>query len=525
LSPERYRTSLYVASIVSEFVPPRVDVRGAVWNYLKKVAAEKELKIIEGEKMQNIVFNGTAMGFRVKDAPRDRLYLLSIRPVGENVRNWRKNDNRDAAKKALDFCDTLGPIIAVGLQGESLVFERASYSQDEMIDVSEWEVSCPCKRPATKENLRDFIRKTGGTRYENVYQRIPEDNEFHIFTDTYIQGGDPLTQLKSVLRDYGEVFGPRSLEISKEFGQKFRRDRKSAFIFLENGEMLEKCYKALKIFFDSNGIPTQYVNDATITDKMKYPGVKANLLLEILTKMGRPPVVLQAPEEMFINDGFLCLSDITSTPRKLFGALFTYSKQGLNVKGEVQIYPDIEFEATEDYIDITEKNIDLLAKKVNALMGGRSLKIDILLTKSWKQENVQRLVKALAENNTETERAYYLSSRTSQFVDDYFESNEKSLRHPYLVLGEKMGFLRTSTDIRFYPHLFSYYVELVWPEDEKLKREDLEKILWLVKKRIYRIQEFYVLKRAEPVYIFNNVRKMYIANIKESLSIPLRLLI
>lgn len=267
------------------------------------------------------------------------------------------------------------------------------------------------------------------------------------------------------------------------------------------------------------------MNDATITDKMKYPGVKANLLLEILTKMGRPPVVLQAPEEMFINDGFLCLSDITSTPRKLFGALFTYSKQGLNVKGEVQIYPDIEFEATEDYIDITEKNIDLLAKKVNALMGGRSLKIDILLTKSWKQENVQRLVKALAENNTETERAYYLSSRTSQFVDDYFESNEKSLRHPYLVLGEKMGFLRTSTDIRFYPHLFSYYVELVWPKDEKLKREDLEKILWLVKKRIYRIQEFYVLKRAEPICIFNNVRKMYIGNIEERLSIPLRLLI
>lgn len=192
----------------SESVPPRADVRGALWKHFKEVAEKKELKIIEGEKVQNIVFNSTAMGFRVKDAPRDRLYLLSFRPVGENVRNWRKNDNRDAAKKALDFCDTLGSKIAVRLQSESLVFERASYSDDDVIDIFEWEVSCPCKRPATKENLRDFIRKTGDTRYENVYQRIPEDNEFHIFTDTYIQGGDPLTQLKSVLRDYGEVFGP-----------------------------------------------------------------------------------------------------------------------------------------------------------------------------------------------------------------------------------------------------------------------------------------------------------------------------
>ena len=34
-----------------------------------------------------------------------------------------------------------------------------------------------------------------------------------------------------------------------------------------------------------------------------------------------------------------------------------------------------------------------------------------------------------------------------------------------------------------------------------------------------------VLKKVEPVYIFNNVRKMYLGEIRERLAIPLRLLI
>lgn len=527
MSVEKYATSLYVASLPSESIPSRVQLRNSLWDYFGQLAKDGTIQLKEDEKGQTIIFNETLIFFRVNDAPTDGLYLLAFLPVGRDVPNWRKADNQKAARNVLDFCDLLGSKITIQLPDEILTFKRMSYSDNSMIDISGWEIECPYKRPARKESLRDFIQKTATTKYEYTYQCIPQDNTFHVFTDTYIDGGDPLTQLKSVIRDYGKVYGPKSLEIAKEFGEKLDRKQACVFIFLENGKLLEQWYKQLKVFFDSNSIPTQYVNDITITNKMRLPGVKANLLLEMLTKMGRPPIVLQAPEEMFVNDGFLCLSDIVTTPKKLFGALFTYSKQGLNVKGEVQIYEDIEYETTEDSIEIPEQSIDLLAKKASVLFGSRALKIDILLTKAWKKENVQRLVKSLRKNKVETDRVYHLSSRRCRFVDEYLESsvNIRSLNHPYLILGPRTGFLRTSTDIRFYAHLFSYYVELVWPEDIKLEREDLEKILWLVKKRIYRIQEFHVLKKVEPVYIFSNVRKMYLGEIEERLAIPLRLLI
>jgi hypothetical protein len=60
--------------------------------------------------------------------------------------------------------------------------------------------------------------------------------------------------------------------------------------------------------------------------------------------------------------------------------------------------------------------------------------------------------------------------------------------------------------------------KLIYPENESLEESDLKKILWLVKKRIYRIQEFGVLKIPEPINIFKNVQKC-LGELKETLTI------
>lgn len=300
------------------------------------------------------------------------------------------------------------------------------------------------------------------------------------------------------------------------------------FVFLEAKNMLESWYRTLKVFFDSNHIPTQYIDEKTVTEKLaRFPGVRANLILEMLTKMDKPPIVLQAPEGIFINDGFLCLSDIVSTSQRLFGALFTFSKQGSNQQEEVQIYDDIHFESpSEQSLNIDDENISLLSRKIQKLIG-RSLKIDILLTKIWKEENVAKLVKELLEKKIETKKVYYISSGTSRFVDEYLldQNNYRSYIHPFIKVGKRTAFLKTCTEIRIYPTLFPLYIEILWPRNIELAQEDLEKILWLTKKRNYRIQEFFILKNVEPMYIFRNLRKMYLGNIKERLTIPSRLLI
>ena len=528
MNSEKYSTTLYVASVLGKTIPSRFEVRKTLWEHFKQFADEEGLSIIEEEWKQWIVYRGTQVSFSVMDAPVDKLYFLSFRPTGENIGRWGKNQNNEATLGTLGFCGLLGSEIAIPLN--DLVFKRVGLSDQDSIDISNWEITCPLSRPATKSSLGDFLRETGQTRYENIFLSVPKENEFHIFTQTFFKGIEPFPQLRNILSGFGLVKGPRSLTTAKEFGEKLatRVKEKSIFIFLEEERLLENWYENLKIFFDSSHIPTQYIDEKTVRNKLpRFAGVRANLLLEMLTKMGKQPIILQPPEEIFINDGFLCLSDVVSARQRLFGALFTYSKQGLGPKEEVQIYDDIKFETPTKYsLEMTNENVDLLARKIHKLIG-RRLKIDILLTKKWKEENIEKLVEMLLESKIETEKVYYLSSRTSRFVDEYLQksSNYRSCCYPYKILGKRIAFLKTCTETRIYPNLFSLYIELMWPKNAQITQGDLEKILWLVKKRIYRIQEFHVLKNAEPVWIFRNLRKMYLGKIRERLTIPLRLLI
>ena len=57
------------------------------------------------------------------------------------------------------------------------------------------------------------------------------------------------------------------------------------------------------------------------------------------------------------------------------------------------------------------------------------------------RENIEHLVESLFENNTVTQRVYYISSRTSRLVDIYLQdpTNYKSLNHLYLIISKKLG--------------------------------------------------------------------------------------
>lgn len=526
MNSKKYNSTLYVAPVLGQAIPLRVEVREALWERFRQFAEERELPIIE--ERQQIDYNDILVSFRVNDVAADKIYLLSFEPTGDDVTKWGKLKSVKAASSVEEFCSLLGSEITVPTRG--LVFKRVCLSGHDSIDISDWEVICPLSRPPTKFPLGDFLRNTSQTNYENIFLSVPKNNEFHIFTQTFFKGIDPFPQLRNILSSFGTVQGPKSIVTAKEFSEKLALSikEKAVFVFLEDKHSLEIWYENLKIFFDSNRIPTQYIDEKTVRDKLtRLQGVRANIILEMLTKMGKQPIILQPPEEIFINDGFLCLSDIVSSRQRLFGALFTYSRQGLDVKEEVQIYEDIHFETPNKYsLEMPEEDVDLLARKIYKLIG-KCLKIDILLTKKWNQENLDKLIKILLENRIEIERVYYISSKTSRFVDEYLDEsiNYRSCCYPYIALGKRIAFLKTCTETRIYPNLFSLYIELMYPEDAQITQDDLEKILWLVKKRIYRIQEFHVLKNPEPMYIFRNLRKMYLGEIKERLTIPLRLLI
>lgn len=518
----RYRTSLYAAPIIGETIPTRYEVRQEVWKVIEKKSKQNALDIVVDKQM--ISNEGTEISFTVMDVPFEMAYLLCFQPEGRGVLGKKASQN--SVQNVLNFCDILGS--EIGTSKLDLKFRRVHLLNQDRIDISDWRVTCPYTKPPSETSLMEFVSHSV---YENVFQSIPKTTQFYVFSKTHDRRSSPFMKLRENIGAYGKVIGPEPLSTSEEFYESLaRRDKENGmFVFLEDTDGLKSHYSEYKIFYDSNHMPTQFVSANTVESKLGYfRGVDANLILEMTTKMGKQPVILKTPEGIITNDGFLCLSDIVNVSQRLFGAIFTYSKQGLEqMREDVQIYNDIKFRTPTPYsIDIDEENTTLLANKIKKLIG-RRMKIDILLTRRWAETNLQKLIDLLFDNKIEVQKAYYISSKTSRFVDDYLEdsANYRSLKHPYLIIGKKIGFLKTCTEIRIYPNLFSLFIELVWPPEAELTQNDFEKTLWLVKKRLYRIQEFYILKNLEPLYVFRNLKKMYIADIATKLSIPLRLLI
>ena len=192
---------------------------------------------------------------------------------------------------------------------------------------------------------------------------------------------------------------------------------------------------------------------------------------------------------------------------------------------EVQIYEDIDFIADYHTIKIPDEKIDILAQRISKLIGEK-MEMDILITKEWSTERLKKLITKLREYEIEVKKVYYISPRTSRFTDSFIISESvNKTKHPYHIVGDKVAFLRTSTGLRMYANLSHLYIKLMWPEDAKIEESDLMKVLWLVKKRIYRLQEWDVLKIPEPMHIFGNIKNMYLGEFKETLTLPLRLLI
>lgn len=519
-----FKTSLYIAKINFVSMPTRASLKKGVWKALKDLEFAGNTQFLENT--QSIVHNNTLIGFKIRDLPEEKIYLLSFFPCAENTSLWRKTQNFRAMQDTLNLCDLIGDRLSVITEEGIVHFSRQYLKSSESIDISDWDVSFMAISPPEKEKLGDFLRKVQESNYEYALEKIPKERRFIIFTQTYLGNGEIIDILKICLKKFGRINGPKSLITAREFGETFSDKANTAFIFVEKKGMLEAVYRTLKIFFDSQGIATQYIVDDTITKKIaRLAGVKANLLLEIMTKLGSNPIILRPPEEIIDTDGFLCLSSIESATRRLFGALFMYSRGGLKIEEQVHIYQDVDFHIREGSLEIPLDKVGILSEKISKLVG-KNMKIDILLTMEWNMESLRKLIENLRENGIHTNRVYYVSSKTSRYVDNYLlDNNMRSLSHPFLKVGKKGAFLKSSTDVRIYANLSSLFIKLLWPSDAEIEDADLEKILWLVKKRIYRIQEFFVLKIPEPIHVFKNVKNMYLGEFREKLIIPLRLLI
>jgi len=535
-----YKTSLYQAEIESANFPNMQTLRAKI-----KDTIVNKLKVTNVNLTEfGFLYESFDINYRINYIhEKIKKILLTFYPYGENVTKWKQNTSIQSKNTVLRFCDLIGEELTINEL--DCLFSRIDIEESSIIDLSNWKISLLCSKPKKQFDLLDFFKyekvgefwkkkydmkeffhelfdKNKGI-YAELFNTLPTNNYFYPFSMSYSENSDIIKKLKVFLQKFGNFDTIRNSLHSIEFYATLHNKEDSILLFIEESDSTQ-WYNNNRHIFYSNRIPTQLIIGETFLYKSKFPGVRANLLLELLTKMNRKPLILKMPENVNTTDGFLCLTDLEESKEKLFGALITYSK-GIEKNSKIQIYRDIDYKTypRKELIEFPRKEkIDLLAEKIS-ILAEADLELDILITKEWKKEDLNRLILELKNKNIIINRVYYISTKRSRFVDNSIDTITRTT-NPYIIISEKTAFLRSATEIRIYANLPQIYIELKWPLKEKIQIDDLKKILWLIKKRLYRIQEFGILCTPEPLFIFRMFGK-YLAKIKEGVVIPLNIIL
>lgn len=519
---EMYKTSLYVATVPENIkFPTPKDLRNALIEYIE--SRKDKLNVNIDKNIETIYFKNTTIDFRERILPPDKKILIAFKPTGRDISKWKKEKVKSAAVETLEFCDSLGENFDIPIRNAPLEFDRV-YLQDKVF--ANFRVEDEFHG---KTFDYEYFEKNRYSLSSRIFQKFPQllkDKIAWIFCDSQVEKvGEDLEQF--VRRHLGcQVLGPiPSVGLLEEHTQTIIKDHsEEKFIVLVVGtRIVEEFYEREKIWLNQHCIANQFIRPQTMQKLCSLQGVKCNFLIEISKKIGIKTFRLLPPKNLD-NVAFLCLSDIKSGIEKLFGILVSYSSETAREKEEkLYIYKDIPFDSSKSKIWFNEKEaIVKLGEKILTLGLPTDFSMDIILTKEWKEDNLEELLNILRRNGAAINSVYYISSRTSRFISKHlFEQNVQG--YPIVSFGTS-GFIFPVKKMRIYHTLFPLYIHLYYP-DRNLEKDDFFKILWLVKRRIYRIQELEVIKLPEPMYILSGVRKLWLPKIEATLEIPLRLLI
>ena len=372
-----YRTSLYLSEIGNRQFPNIGELKGIIkahiLNMYKNSITENDF---------GLSFKGFIFRFRINYvAEAKKKIILTFFPYKDKTITWYKEKCSQSVNNTLQFCDLLGETLT--FEGTSFTFQRVVIQDTSFVDMKNWKITLLCSDQPRFTTLQDYLNyeKVGeflGKKYDikeffsekgfyaQIFKTLPANNVFYPFSKDYSDNSTIVQDVKAFLDGFGQFEQIRNPQHYLEFFQTLHDKKESIFIFIEKKDR-ESWYNNNRKLFYSNCIPTQLIIDDTFQKKLQYPGVRANLLLEMLTKMGKKPLVLKIPQEIDETDGFLCLSDLQDVKEKMFGALITYSK-GIEKEGKLQIYRGIDYSTKYDIISFPRKEkLDELIEKIAIL--------------------------------------------------------------------------------------------------------------------------------------------------------------
>jgi ribosomal protein L30E len=435
------------------------------------------------------------------DNNNNYIVLMSIRPEKNTSikQQLTKPECENLLNEGLKIIQKLGDILIINYQNTSVELRRLSYSESNILDISEWKVVLTDERSML---FKYFIRNGINKVYDILRNTNNTKINFKLVTK-FISNNNIKEKIKNKLKDYGNVKEIKDYEYNLPQNE----DQNTVYIIpLDEHNANQQTITDTKEFFIPRKLIFQHISRF---DRLDNQYSFNNMLCEILTKIGLCSFYIEPSYIIGNIDSFIFINDIYNENKKtrLLEVIYTFSSLRDISRERLLLFAanEIPFRSYKDNIIFTEpKRLASRITETGKLVNG--MKIVLIFTKRPGLNNCETITKSFKELNINVERIYYIPSRWIRFIDEYILDPLDECKHPYLILTERLAVLKPSTNLAIYPQLFSLPIELLYPLNIKISENDLIKILWLIKKRLYRYHNIKTLSLPEPIAIWRKNR-------------------
>jgi hypothetical protein len=506
--------------------------------YIREKVHEFEETEINGNQMiyyTSKVIPRYSWQFRTNIIPNDRntqRLLVTMQPIKEKRDTKDQHTSTDQLKtteanhllqEGLDIAEKVGDVIKLEILSKPLILIRVRYDNLNKIDSNKWkvlvwndlEVSLGEFVYSYSDKLLNYIKKSNIKFKLVIVDKLPHYDEF-----------------KAKLEEFGQVSEIDDYKLAIP-----AMTEKESTIFVVINSFKSAGYFETKDYFIGQEIPSQHIS---FMDKFLKSSFEMKMALyECALKVGVIKLHLQPTLPVATVDGFIYLSNRRFKKNKTDVYADTSRDEDTDILQALYIFTADKEYSDERLLRINPASVRLTVDRrgisigdtnelIKKLYSGMKIedgsKLDIILTERPNNENILEIVKRFKSSYGITiDHVYYETNARSKFVDGFIADQHDDLSHPYVLISNKSALLKLPTKLVIYPQLFSTYIELLYPQDAMIKEDDLEKFIWLTKKRLYRFYQIRMLSRPEPDALIK-LNKDFLGMTKHE-NIPIKLLI
>lgn len=407
-----------------------------------------------------------------------------------------------SSKDVPKLIDTIGNSISIDYNDFPITFKNISGTHAEFADIGSWPVQISASQQVLYRKLfeeRDsyLSEVTSNSLNLQIVNLTSTDSEDIKRSISHIKN---LGSVDEEILDHSYV---RSIPM-----QNFATSK--MYVILTESQ---SDYEESRKWFLRREIPFQHIRQ--ISKFNQWASIRTMAKLEMLKKMDVQTQYLRPdPTSTWLNTGIMYIADVFAKDKvankRFLQISYTYPDDRSYTGEKVCLYDknEIDFYANRNYLAINDT--EALARKISRdedeLVGSS---IDVIVSKEMKSENIQKIVQDLAERNISVRRVYFVSNFKSRIADNYCTLDNDPWIHPFYKLTGKVAMVKNATRLLLFPQLFNTYIKVIYPDDAEIGFTDISKIVWLAKKRIYRIYNLPNITQLEPINIFEHNREIF----------------